>query len=134
MKKILIRLLISVLCVTMLVPAYVSCKDNGGDPQPEIEMLTVIGGENQYVVVRPDKLTDEFQKEAAIAVNNALKAATGVNYKMVTDYKTNPVSDYEICIGNVNRNGEYYNVVYAKLSEDDTKNICALVQEKIDEM
>ena len=31
-------------------------------------------------------------------------------------------------------NGEYYNVVYAKLSEEDTKNICALVQEKIDEM
>lgn len=31
-------------------------------------------------------------------------------------------------------NGEYYNVVYARLSEEDTKNICALVQEKIDEM
>ena len=31
-------------------------------------------------------------------------------------------------------NGEYYNVVYARLSDEDTKNICALVQEKIDEM
>ena len=31
-------------------------------------------------------------------------------------------------------NGQYYNTVYARLSDEDTKNICALVQEKIDEM
>ena len=31
-------------------------------------------------------------------------------------------------------NGEYYNVVYARLSDKDTKNICADVQEKIDAM
>ena len=120
MKKILVRLLLSLLCLTMLIPAYVSCKDNGDEnQQPPVEMMTIIGGENQYVVVRPEKLTDEFQKAAAVAVNNALKAATGVNYKMTTDYKTNPVSDYEICIGNVSRNGEYYNVDTSTLADDE---------------
>lgn len=31
-------------------------------------------------------------------------------------------------------NGQYYNTVYARLSEEDTKNICAMVQEEIDKM
>lgn len=119
MNKLIRNLLLALLCVASVMSCFVACKDNNGDTPPEVEMMTVIGGENQYVVVRPDKLTDEFQKEAAIAVNNALKAATGVNYKMVTDYKTNPVSDYEICIGNVNRNGEYYTVDTSALADDE---------------
>ena len=120
MKKTVKAILVSLLCLVMLFPAF-ACKDGGDDcgTNGEIEMMTVIGGENQYVVVRPDVLTDEFQKEAAVAVNNALKKATGVNYKMTTDYKTNPVSDYEICIGNVNRNGEYYNVDTSALADDE---------------
>ena len=31
-------------------------------------------------------------------------------------------------------NDQYYNVVYARLSDEDTKNICALVQEEIDKL
>ena len=61
--------------------------------------LTVVGGENAYVVVRPEMLSAVYEKEGAILINNALKAATGTNYKMTTDYKTNPVSNYEICVG-----------------------------------
>ena len=31
-------------------------------------------------------------------------------------------------------NGQYYNTVFARLSEEDTKAICAKVQEEIDKM
>ena len=56
-----------------------------------------------------------------VAINNC-RIATGKNGDFVSfpQYKGS--------------NGQYYNVVYAKLSDEDTKNICGLVQEEIDKM
>ena len=56
-----------------------------------------------------------------VAINNC-KIVTGKNGDFVSfpQYKGS--------------NDQYYNVVYARLSDEDTKNICALVQEKIDEL
>ena len=54
-----------------------------------------------------------------VAINNC-KIVTGKNGDFVSfpQYKGS--------------NDQYYNVVYARLSDEDTKNICALVQEEID--
>ena len=81
------------------------------------EDLTVVGGENAYVVVRPDMLSAVYEKEAAILVNNALKAATGANYKLTTDYKTNPVSEYEICVGTLENRDYTVNTDELKYNE-----------------
>lgn len=94
----------------------VTTEDSGITPEPNVD-LTVIGGENTYVIVRPDDLSALFEKDAAILVNRALKAASGETHKMVTDYKTNPVSAYEICIGElINRD---YTVNVDELNYDE---------------
>ena len=66
------------------------------------EALLLAGeGAPQYVVVRPDNASKK-ESEAAVLVRKALEAC-GVQTKITTDWEKNPVSEYEIVVGDTLR-------------------------------
>ena len=126
---------LALLCL-MIFPLLVSCTpDASGDTDvttPGADVTTdgnateeggdlkLVGGQNEYTILRPDSLSALYELEAAIILKNAIQSAcAGNKIKIATDYKTNPVSDYEICVGEVARNGSAYNVDTSSLKSNE---------------
>ena len=87
---------------------------------PEALDLTVFAdGATDFVILRPDSEDAAVEAKAASELCNAFRAATGKYIKITTDWKTNAVNEYEICVGNVARNGEYYNIDTASIPQDE---------------
>lgn len=74
------------------------------------ENLTLISdGKPLYTVIRPDnKSKNPLEVEAAVALSAAFHDACGRYIGITTDWTGNEISEYEICIGNLTRNGNVY--------------------------
>ena len=89
-------------------------------PAPEPSALKLFAdGKTDFVILRPDSEAAVVEAKAASDLSSAFRAATGKVIKIATDWKKNPVNEYEICIGNVNRNGEYYDIDAAAIPQDE---------------
>lgn len=89
-------------------------------PAPEPSALKLFAdGNTDFVILRPDSEAAVVEAKAASDLSSAFRAATGKVIKIATDWKKNPVNEYEICIGNVNRNGEYYDIDAAAIPQDE---------------
>lgn len=130
MKKILIAILSTITVLTLFLS---SCNfgDNpndgtttagGGDksnPPPAEEVSLVTDGKSNYQIVRPDSSSKNgFDTQAAIALNNAFKSACGSYLKIVNDWSDDDATDYELCIGDLTRNGKYYDADVSSLNDD----------------
>ena len=74
----------------------------GAEETAPVGALLLAGeGAPQYVVVRPDNASKK-ESEAAVLVRKALDAC-GVKTKITTDWEKNPVSEYEIVVGDTLR-------------------------------
>ena len=76
-------------------------------------------GKSGFTVVRTDNEKAVSEINACLTFTKAFHAATGKSIKIVTDWDRNPVQDFEICIGNVTRNGKYYNIAEGSIAEDE---------------
>lgn len=131
------------LSLLLMIPALAACDGiTGGDPESTTtggqstddrttdgqttdgsgsgEALTLISdGKPLYTVIRPDDGTNNpLEVEAAVALSAAFHDACGKYIGIKTDWKGNEVSDYEICIGNLTRNGSAYNADISGLGND----------------
>ena len=87
---------------------------------PEALDLTIFAdGATDFVILRPDSEEAVIEAKAASVLCNAFRAATGKYIKITTDWKTSAVNEYEICIGNVARNGEYYDIDTASIPQNE---------------
>lgn len=129
MKKILIAILSAITVLTLLLsscdfgdnPNDGTTTAGGGDesnPPPAEEVSLFADGKSNYQIVRPDSSSKNgFDTQAAIALNNAFKSACGSYLKIVNDWSDNDATDYELCIGNVSRNGKYYDADVSALND-----------------
>lgn len=81
-----------------------------GGPEPEEELTLISNGKPLYTVIRPDdSANNPLEVEAAVALSAAFHNACGRYIGITTDWEGNEISDTEICIGNLTRNGSVYN-------------------------
>ncbi len=126
MKK--IKLICSVLLLLCMIFPLASCAVDPVDPSndtttvadaPELPPLDVIvDGKSSFVIIRPDNNNLKTESNLAVKLNTAIKAATGSFINVSTDWEKGKVYDYELCIGELTRNGQYYNVDPSGLAED----------------
>jgi len=90
MKKILLLLLMMLVWLT-------ACRQE----EPVAYMLLYGEGAPAYSIVRSDT-SDGAELEAALLLRNTLKNC-GVELPITTDWKTNPISEYELVVGNTLR-------------------------------
>ncbi len=121
MKRILSLLLL--LC--MIFP-LVSCgAPNDDAPEgttasaPEPPPLNIIAdGKSSFVIIRPDNDALKTEAGAAMKLNSAIFESTGSRINVSTDWEKGQVYGYEICIGELTRNGQYYSVDPASLADN----------------
>ena len=140
MKKIIRTIALLLVCLTVL-PLLFACNvdsDSNVDgttpadsqapdttptpettPAPEsLDLKIFADGETDFVILRPDAEAAVVEAKAASDLSSAFRAATGKFIKIATDWKTNPVKEYEICIGNVAR-AEYYDIDASAIPQDE---------------
>ena len=81
--------------------AFGDSSDGAEETAPVGALLLAGEGAPQYVVVRSDNASKK-ESEAAVLVRKALDAC-GVKTKITTDWEKNPVSEYEIVVGDTLR-------------------------------
>ena len=90
----------------------------GGDDTAE-ELTLISNGKPLYTVIRPDDSTNNpVEVEAAVSLSAAFHAACGRYIGITTDWKGNEITDNEICIGNLTRNGSVYDADVSKLANN----------------
>ncbi|MBQ7319313.1 MAG: DUF4350 domain-containing protein [Clostridia bacterium] len=106
MKKMFRTVVLLVLCLSLVMSAFVGCKTPEEDDPPAKEMLTIIDGATDYKVIRSDLSTKDVTM-AAVDLRKALIAATGVEIAIESDYvergKEIPADTLEILVGATNR-------------------------------
>lgn len=78
----------------------------------EAGLEIVVGGKSDYQIVRPDEAGKPLV-DAVIALKNAIKASTGAELTLGTDFEIEQIPSthaktYEIVVGNTTRNGKYF--------------------------
>lgn len=126
------------LAILLMIPVLAACDGTtGGDPESTTtggqstddrttdgsesnEDLTLVSdGKPLYTIIRPDDgANNPLEVEAAVALGAAFHAACGKHIGIRTDWKGNEVSDREICIGNLARNGSSYNADISGLDKN----------------
>ena len=121
-KKILLRLLVSVLSIILIASAFVSCNtgiENGGNTDTVSEesssesteastalgaLTLVLDGKARYKIIRPEEC-DEYITAQANEIRKYIREKTRANVNVVSDGgKTQKnTSEYEILIGKTNR-------------------------------
>ena len=120
--------LILVSVITLL--ALFSCNSTGSqkNDDPSADSTTASqpsnvnlfsDGKTEYVILSSDDEEAAIEKQAATDLSQAFMAATGKPIKLTTDWERNDVSEFEICVGNVSRNGKYYNIDISSISENE---------------
>lgn len=125
MKKITVYILLAIMLLSLLA----SCA--GGTPAETSEEITSAAPatgvtvtsdkQTEYVIVRPDGEKTPDTTKAVMDLSKAF-SAVGVTTKIVTDWEGAgkyliPAIDTEICVGNVARNGKYYDFDVASLED-----------------
>jgi len=64
--------------------------------------------DNEYTIVRSD-LHDAYMK-VALQFKNTAEQLTGTPFKIITDWKSNPITDKEIIIGKTTREDTYFEI------------------------
>ncbi|MCQ2432124.1 MAG: DUF4838 domain-containing protein [Clostridia bacterium] len=81
--------------------------ETGDGTEAPANLLTIAeNGTSSYTIVRSD--TDGTATKAATLLRKTVKESAGVEISITTDWKTNPVSDYEILVGKTTREGAYF--------------------------
>lgn len=106
------RLVTIILMLALCMPLLLACEQqqqqqNDDDDNVSAELKLIVDGVPQYTILRPDVAT-QSEINAAVAVNNAIKALCGSTANIETDWERNGVVDNEICVGAVTRSGSYY--------------------------
>ena len=105
------RLVSLVLALSMLITfatVFASCNGKEEAPKEDPDFLTLIkDGKSKYAIVRSDN-AKQTEKNAAVALKNAIADQCGVTLDITTDYiprnEENPViPEYEILVGKTNR-------------------------------
>ncbi|MBE6560239.1 MAG: hypothetical protein E7662_03870 [Ruminococcaceae bacterium] len=86
-----------------------STGEESGTAAPAADIPLVSGGTTEYIVVRSDTAPDSETKAAVLLRNYMQKC--GVKLSITTDWEKNPVSDYEIVIGDTLRSAEQGNTM-----------------------
>ena len=132
--KIIIKVLSVFLMCLVFAPLLLACQgdknpsdtsatttepeqDTSAHVTPPLKLIS--DGKTEYVIVRSESNETTPETTAAVALNNAIKAACGSYSKITTDWERNPVKEYEICIGKLTRSGEYYNIDTDSLENDE---------------
>ncbi len=127
MKK--TKIILSLLLLLCMLLPLASCTPSGGDSS---ETTTVAGGDpaqqkfdivvdgkSSFAIIRPDSNDRTVEISAAVELNTAFEAATGSKLTISTDWERGgKVYDYEICVGELTRNGKYYEVDASTLNND----------------
>lgn len=111
MKK-SIWILFLLLAVTVLFCACdaESAGEVSSAPGENVPSLVIAAdGVSQYTIVRSD--INEAAKDAATELRAGIRELTGVNLPITTDWDKNPVSEYEILVGETEREGTYTDVI-----------------------
>lgn len=134
------KLLIKIICLTLacltVLPLLLACDSGAGNtndttPSDDVSGETTpvgsqssaldifINGSTDFVVVRTDSQKATSEIRSCTDFTKAFRDATGKSIKIVTDWDRNPVQDLEICIGNVTRNGKYYDIAEGSIAQDE---------------
>ena len=115
MKKFIRTIALLLVCLTVL-PMLFACNGDSGSqvdettpqttdttptpettPAPEsLDLKLFADGATDFVLLRPDAESAVVEAKAASEISNAFRAATGKFIKITTDFKKNPVNEYEI--------------------------------------
>lgn len=81
-------------------------------------------GGSEFYIVRPEKPQTQLEIDIAVELRKAFEAATGSLLGIVDDWvaptpEFSQLHEYEICVGDLTRNGEYYDVDPSALAADE---------------
>ncbi|MCQ2432041.1 MAG: DUF4838 domain-containing protein [Clostridia bacterium] len=77
-----------------------------GTTAPENLLTIAENGTSSYTIVRSD--ADGTATKAAMLLRKTIRESVGIELGITTDWKNNPVSDYEILVGATTREGEFF--------------------------
>ena len=109
------KLICIFLVVLMLVPSLVACNDDPGVTPPDDtkpgtpgidetnRIKLMVDGVSQYTLIRTDAAKSDTELKLMQRINRAVKAATGVEMAMDSDWDKKDLTKYEILVGNTNR-------------------------------
>lgn len=99
------RIIAYTIILLIMMNLFVGCKTT----VPTIPI--VVGGRTDYTIIRSDTDEEDNWRPAVTLYNCFLKC--GVEVSIMTDWKNNPVSDYEIIVGKTERETErLYDRIY----------------------